>query len=98
MNTLELKELLEYLTLSDIYLFFIKDPDQAVSWYFAYAMSYGCAVISTQFPMQLRPSNIAVLLKEFNNRKEFKSTMCDRSKIKRNELRWEKTTFHLSHG
>jgi hypothetical protein len=35
----ELKQLLEYLTLSDIYLFSSKDPNQAVSGTFAYAMS-----------------------------------------------------------
>jgi hypothetical protein len=35
----ELKQLLEYLTLSDIYLFSSKDPNQAGT--FAYAMSCG---------------------------------------------------------
>ena len=47
---LALPELLEYLQLSDIYLFTANDPNQAVSGTFAYAMSCGCPVISTPIP------------------------------------------------
>jgi glycosyltransferase involved in cell wall biosynthesis len=47
---LSLNELLEYLQLTDIYLFTSKDPHQAVSGTFAYAMSCGCPVISTPIP------------------------------------------------
>ncbi len=47
---LELAILLEHLRLSDIYLFTSKDPNQAVSGTFSYAMSCGCAVISTPIP------------------------------------------------
>ncbi|MEC3879380.1 glycosyltransferase [Parapedobacter sp. 10938] len=43
-------ELLEYLSLSDLYLFTSKDPNQAVSGTFAYALSCGCPVISTRIP------------------------------------------------
>ena len=43
-------ELLEYLQLSDLYLFTSKDPKQAVSGTFAYALSCGCPVITTPFP------------------------------------------------
>jgi len=46
---LSLKTLLDYLSLTDIYLFTSKDPHQAVSGTFVYAMSAGCAVISTSF-------------------------------------------------
>ncbi|MFY0253238.1 glycosyltransferase [Chitinophaga sp. 30R24] len=46
---LSLKNLLDYLALTDIYLFTSKDPHQAVSGTFVYAMSAGCAVISTSF-------------------------------------------------
>lgn len=46
---LSLKELLEYLAMTDIYLFTSKDPDQAVSGTFAYAMASGCPIISTPF-------------------------------------------------
>src|SRR5680860_1191563 len=42
-----LHELLEYLQLTDIYLFTSKDPNQAVSGTFSYALSCGCPVIST---------------------------------------------------
>jgi glycosyltransferase involved in cell wall biosynthesis len=47
---LELPELLEYLQLTDIYLFATNDPNQAVSGTFAYAMSCACPIISTPIP------------------------------------------------
>lgn len=47
---LDLDELLEYLQLTDVYLFTSKDPEQAVSGTFAYAMGCGCPVISTGIP------------------------------------------------
>ena len=47
---LELPELLEYLQLTDIYLFTSNDPFQAVSGTFAYAMSCACPIISTPIP------------------------------------------------
>ncbi|MGF1585797.1 MAG: glycosyltransferase [Bacteroidales bacterium] len=42
--------LLEYLQLTDIYLFTSNDPNQAVSGTFVYAMSCGCPIISTPIP------------------------------------------------
>lgn len=42
-------QLLAYLSLTDIYLFTSKDPNQAVSGTFMYAMSAGCAIISNAF-------------------------------------------------
>src|SRR5512133_3862628 len=45
-----LPDLLEYLQLTDIYLFTTKDPNQAVSGTFAYAMSCSCPIISTPIP------------------------------------------------
>lgn len=47
---LALPELLEYLQLTDIYLFTSKDPNQAVSGTFVYAMSCACPIISTPIP------------------------------------------------
>jgi len=47
---LALPDLLEYLQLTDIYLFTSNDPNQAVSGTFAYAMSCGCPIISTPIP------------------------------------------------
>ena len=64
---LELTKLLEYLSLSDIYLFSSKDPNQAVSGTFAYAMSCGNPVISTPIPHSkecLDPST-GILLNDF---------------------------------
>ena len=42
--------MLEYLQLTDIYLFTTNDPNQAVSGTFAYAMSCACPIISTPIP------------------------------------------------
>jgi glycosyltransferase involved in cell wall biosynthesis len=47
---LPLPELLEYLQLTDIYLFTSNNPNQAVSGTFSYAISSGCPVISTPIP------------------------------------------------
>jgi glycosyltransferase involved in cell wall biosynthesis len=47
---LALPNLLEYLQLTDIYLFTTNDPNQAVSGTFVYAMSCGCPIISTPIP------------------------------------------------
>jgi len=49
-NYLSLPDLLEYLQLTDIYLFTSKDPNQAVSGTFVYAMSCACPIISTPIP------------------------------------------------
>jgi len=45
-----LDELLEYLQLTDIYVFSSKDPNQAVSGTFSYALACGCPIISTPIP------------------------------------------------
>lgn len=47
---LPLPDLLEYLQLTDVYLFTSKDPNQAVSGTFSYAISCGCPIISTPIP------------------------------------------------
>lgn len=47
---LPLPELLEYLQLTDVYLFTTNDPNQAVSGTFVYAMSCACPIISTPIP------------------------------------------------
>ena len=47
---LSLEETLEYLQATDIYLFTSKDPVQAVSGTFSYALSTGCAIVSTPIP------------------------------------------------
>jgi glycosyltransferase involved in cell wall biosynthesis len=47
---LPLTELLEYLQLTDVYLFTANNPNQAVSGTFVYAMSCACPIISTPIP------------------------------------------------
>ena len=47
---LPLPDLLEYLQLTDIYLFTSRNPNQAVSGTFSYAISCGCPVVSTPIP------------------------------------------------
>ena len=47
---LPLPELLDYLQLTDIYLFTSKNPNQAVSGTFSYAISCGCPIVSTPIP------------------------------------------------
>lgn len=54
---LPLSELLEYLQLTDIYLFTSKDRNQAVSGTFSYAISCGCPIISTPIPHALEVLN-----------------------------------------
>jgi len=49
-NYLTTSALLEYLQLTDIYLFTSRDPNQAVSGTFVYAMSCACPIISTPIP------------------------------------------------
>ena len=61
---LELPELLEYLQLTDIYLFTTNDPNQAVSGTFVYAMSCGCPIISTPIPhsKELLTDNTGIII------------------------------------
>lgn len=74
---LELWQLLDYLTLSEIYLFSSKDPNQTVSGTFAYAMSCGCAVISTPIPHALETlvNGNGKLLKNFDQPEEFQKAI-----------------------
>jgi glycosyltransferase involved in cell wall biosynthesis len=65
---LALPELLEYLQLTDIYLFTTNDPNQAVSGTFVYAMSCGCPIISTPIPhaREVLTKDSGVII-DFNN-------------------------------
>ncbi|MDD4114595.1 MAG: glycosyltransferase [Massilibacteroides sp.] len=47
---LDLPVLLDYLQLTDVYLFTSADPNQAVSGTFVYALSCGCPIIATPIP------------------------------------------------
>lgn len=61
---LPLPELLDYLQLTDIYLFTSKDPNQAVSGTFAYAVSCGCPIISTPIPhaLEVLSNDVGVII------------------------------------
>ncbi|MFV8342997.1 glycosyltransferase [Flavobacterium sp. XS2P39] len=68
---LPLTELLEYLQLTDIYLFTSKDPNQAVSGTFSYAISCGCPIISTPIPHACEVlKNDAGVIIDFENPKQ----------------------------
>lgn len=61
-------DLLEYLQLTDIYLFTSKDPNQAVSGTFSYAISCGCPIISTPIPHAREVLNKEIgLIIDFNS-------------------------------
>ncbi len=65
---LKLDQLLDYLKLTDVYLFTSNDPNQAVSGTFAYAMSSGCPVVATAIPhaSELLDEDTGVLI-DFEN-------------------------------
>lgn len=65
---LDLTTLLEYLQLTDIYLFTSCDPNQAVSGTFVYALSCGCPIIATPIPHALELlSNHSGLIFDFKD-------------------------------
>ncbi|WP_395043316.1 glycosyltransferase, partial [Flavobacterium sp.] len=68
---LALPDLLKYLQLTDIYLFTSKDPNQAVSGTFSYAMSCGCPIISTPIPHACEVLKIGTgIIIDFENAKQ----------------------------
>lgn len=97
---LELKQLLEYLTMSDIYLFSSKDPNQAVSGTFAYALSCGCAVISTPIPHALEAleDGNGILLKAFDNPQEFQDAIFNLVENKEKRIAMGRNAYSQSHA
>ena len=97
---LELKHLLEHLTLSEIYLFSSKDPNQAVSGTFSYAMSCGCAVISTPIPhaVEVLVDGNGILLKNFNKPEEFQKAILHLIENKEERIAMGKNAFALAHA
>jgi len=68
---LPLPQLLDFLQLTDIYLFTSKDPNQAVSGTFSYAISSGCPIISTPIPHASEVlSDGAGIIIDFGNSKQ----------------------------
>jgi glycosyltransferase involved in cell wall biosynthesis len=94
----ELKQLLEYLTLSDIYLFSSKDPHQTVSGTLAYALSCGCAVIATPIPHAKEILDGAgILLENFEEPFEFKVAIQELIENKERRIAMSKNAYLLSH-
>lgn len=73
---LPLHKLLEYLQLTDIYLFTSKDPNQAVSGTFSYAASCGCPVISTPIPhaIEVLDNNSGIII-DFENSEQLSNAV-----------------------
>ncbi|PZX93602.1 glycosyl transferase family 1 [Flavobacterium aquariorum] len=96
---LELKQLLNYLILSDVYLFASKDPNQAVSGTFAYAMSCGCAIISTPIAHATEVLNpgIGILLNGFDNQEEFQRAILELVENKEKRLEMGRNGYALTH-
>ncbi len=96
---LELGQLLEYLTLSDIYLFTSRDPNQAVSGTLAYAMSCGCAVVSTPIPhaVEVLDADTGILLKEFGNPAEFQKAILKLIENKEEQIAMGRNAYSLTH-
>jgi glycosyltransferase involved in cell wall biosynthesis len=68
---LSLDVLLEYLQLTDVYLFTSKDRNQAVSGTFSYAISCGCPIISTPIPHAIEVlKNETGIIVDFENPKQ----------------------------
>lgn len=74
---LVLEELLEYLQLTDIYLFTSNDRNQAVSGTFSYAISCGCPVISTPIPhaREVLHAGTGIII-EFESPQQLSTAVC----------------------
>lgn len=89
---LSLDELLDYLQLTDIYLFTSIDPHQTVSGTFSYALSCGCPIISTPIPhaKELLTKDTGILI-DFRHPELLKKAI--KKLLKNNRLR-ESFRFH----
>ncbi len=74
---MKLKPLLELLQATDIYLFTSKDPNQAVSGTFSYAMSCGCPIIATTNPhtREILNHELGILIEIGNHRQLTQAAM-----------------------
>jgi len=69
---LDTDQLLEYLTATDIYMFTSKDPNQAVSGTFSYAMSCACPIVASKIPHTLEVlSSDSGILVDIGNEDQF---------------------------
>jgi len=67
---LSLQDLMGYLQRTDVYLFTSKDPFQAVSGTFSYAMACGCPIISTPIPHAIEMLDGGGRIFDFGNSKK----------------------------
>lgn len=81
---LPLQNLLEFLQFTDVYLFTSKDPNQAVSGTFSYALSCGCPIVSTPIPhaLEVLQSDAGILV-DFENKEQLAVAV---NKLLSNEL------------
>lgn len=75
---LNLDDLLEYLHVTDIYLFTSTDRNQAVSGTFSYAVSCGCPVISTPIPhaCEVLQNDVGILIDFENHTQLAEAVIC----------------------
>lgn len=73
---LPLNDLLNYLQLTDVYVFTTKDPNQAVSGTFSYAISCGCPIISTPIPhaREVLKNDVGIII-DFGNSLQLSSAL-----------------------
>lgn len=73
---LKIPVLLEYLQMTDVYLFTSSDPNQVVSGTFVYALSCGCPIVATPIPhaLELLHDNTGVLFDFHNSSQLAKAT------------------------
>lgn len=73
---LDVETLLQYLQMTDIYLFTSSDPNQAVSGTFVYALSCGCPIIATPIPhaSELLSDNTGIIFNFHDSKQLAKST------------------------
>ncbi|SHG34921.1 Glycosyltransferase involved in cell wall bisynthesis [Flavobacterium segetis] len=104
---IEVNQLLDYLKATDVYLFTSKDPNQAVSGTFSYAMSCSCPIVASKIPHTLESltSDIGILadiqnvdqfatatLKLLSN-PELRTSMALNAYAKTTKTSWENTAI-----
>ncbi len=108
---LELQELLNYLMVTEIYLFTSKDPNQAVSGTFSYAMSCACPIIASSIPHTREvltsdaglifdignSEQLAKATKQLLSNKEMRESMAFRAFQKTSESSWENIAIKHVH-
>lgn len=69
---LGVNQLLDYLKATDVYLFTSKDPNQAVSGTFSYAMSCSCPIVASKIPHTLESLSADIgILADIQNSDQF---------------------------